>query len=233
MKWQKILSLLNWCCIVLSFLKQKYGVVTSPDWFKGKPLNLKNERCISANQLCFTCKPQDICIITKTVKFCRTWRNYIEGDTTLFSSWDFYLFQPISLFYILLVYWCFKTKTRQILSLIAFEIVKSQREEKQKNIISRQFFSFSNFSSFRKFRYRLWYQLKQMFLINYQYFQSYAFFVKILTRNKTYLKNAFKMPLNQGNCLGCIYNSINFHWPKMRGSLVIRAKKCMSYFTWQ
>ena len=41
--------------------------------------------------------------------------------------------------------------------------------------------SCSSFSNFWKHRYRFWYQLKQMFLINYSCFWSYApFFVKIL-----------------------------------------------------
>ena len=59
----------------------------------------------------------------------------------------------------------------RILSSIAFETVKS---ESQKSMILGQI---SNFSNFWKFRIRFWYQLKQMFLINYQYFRSYATFL--------------------------------------------------------
>ena len=59
----------------------------------------------------------------------------------------------------------------RILSSIAFETVKS---ESQKSMILGQI---SNFSNFWKFRNRFWYQLKQMFLINYQYFRSYATFL--------------------------------------------------------
>ena len=59
----------------------------------------------------------------------------------------------------------------RILSSIAFETVKS---ESQKSMILGQI---SNFSNFWKFRNRFCYQLKQMFLINYQYFRSYATFL--------------------------------------------------------
>ena len=45
---------------------------------------------------------------------------------------------------------------------------------------------------------------KKMFLINYQYFWSYAtFFVKILTHHKKDVKPAVRMPSHQGYCLTC------------------------------
>ena len=64
-----------------------------------------------------------------------------------------------------------------------------QREEKQKNMISGQIFSFPNFSNFWKFRNKFWYQLKQILPINYQHFGSYAIFCQ----NFDTLKNRFKV----------------------------------------
>ena len=68
----------------------------------------------------------------------------------------------------------------RILSSIAFETVKSQTEEKQ--IISGILVSFSNFSNFRKFRNRLWYEQisdELSVLLELEYF-----FIKILTHYK-------------------------------------------------
>ena len=50
------------------------------------------------------------------------------------------------------------------------------RVKRNKTAWFQEIFSFSNFSKIRKFRNRTWYQLKQIFLINYQYFLCYATF---------------------------------------------------------
>ena len=57
----------------------------------------------------------------------------------------------------------------RILSSIAFETVKTKPKDKQKSMISRKHFSFSIYSGFWRFRNRFWYQLKKVFLINYQH----------------------------------------------------------------
>ena len=108
---------------------------------------------------------------------------------------------------------------------ITFETVKSQREEKQKRIISGQFFSFSNFWNISKCGNRSWHQLKQMFLISYQYFSSFATVllkfwhtVKQIWRNVT-------MPLHQTFCLTFIYGCIKFCCPNGRESWVIESYK--------
>ena len=64
----------------------------------------------------------------------------------------------------------------RILSLIAFETVKSLTEELQKANILEKLFPFSNFSNFWNLE-RFWYLLKKMFLINYKNFRSYATFL--------------------------------------------------------
>ena len=61
----------------------------------------------------------------------------------------------------------------RILSSITYEAVKRQREEKQKSIVSGQFFIF-RFWIFWGFRNTFWYQVKQMILNSYQYFRSYT-----------------------------------------------------------
>ena len=110
------------------------------------------------------------------------------------------------LLYITFLLMVLKQGTFQILPLTVFEIVKSQKEEKQRNIISGQFFSFSNFSGFWKYRNKLWHQLKQISLINYQNFWSYATFLLKFWHT---LKQIWKMPLQQGFCLACIYISMD------------------------
>ena len=64
----------------------------------------------------------------------------------------------------------------RILSSVALETVKIQWEEKQKSMISGQFFLISFFSNFWQFRNKFWCQVKQVFRINYQYFRCYATF---------------------------------------------------------
>ena len=51
----------------------------------------------------------------------------------------------------------------QILSSIAFEIVKDQREEKQKRIISTQFFPFQSFQDFENLEIDFGINLKKCF----------------------------------------------------------------------
>ena len=65
-----------------------------------------------------------------------------------------------------------------------------------------------------KFWNRFWYNLKQMYLINYQYFWSSKLFIKILTNNKIDLKHAVTMLLHQGCYLTCIYSCIKFYVKK-------------------
>ena len=114
--------------------------------------------------------------------------------------------------------------------MIAFESVKSRREDKQKNIISGQFFSSSSFLNSWKFGNEFRCQ-QQMLLINYQYFRGYTiFFVKILTSDETDLKHAVKMPLHQGCCL--LHNAAYVLLSKSDGILSYRGLK-KSYFMWQ
>ena len=105
---------------------------------------------------------------------------------------------------------------------MAFETVKSQRKEKRKIMISAKRFSFPNFSNFWKFRNRFWYQIEKMFLINYQYFWSYATFLLKFWHT---VKHAVTMPSHHGYCLTCMYGCLKFYCPKMRGSWVIGAQK--------
>ena len=46
-----------------------------------------------------------------------------------------------------------------------------ERKETKKHILGKHL-SFSNFSNFWKLRHRYWYQLKKLFLINYQHVRS-------------------------------------------------------------
>ena len=107
----------------------------------------------------------------------------------------------------------FKTKARfgfRHRLLLKLWRVRGKRNKKE---IFGIIFFFFKFSSFWKFGNRFWYQLKQMFLINYQYFQRYAT-----------LKHAVKMPLHQWYCLIYIHGGIKFccskwedpglYWPK-------------------
>ena len=65
-----------------------------------------------------------------------------------------------------------------------------------------------------------------MFLINHQYFQSYAaFFVKIFTHYEKDLKRTVTMPLHQAYCLKYISGCLTFYCPKETGSQVIGALK--------
>ena len=61
----------------------------------------------------------------------------------------------------------------RILPSIAFEIAKGHSQERQKNMISRQVFSFSSFRYFLHFSINL---SKQMYLNNDLYFGRYATF---------------------------------------------------------
>ena len=121
------------------------------------------------------------------------------------------------LLYITFLLMVLKQGTFHILPLTVFEIVKSQKEEKQRNIISGQFFSFSNFSGFWKYRNKLWHQLKQISLINYQNFWSYAtFLLKFWHKSEK-----------------CRYNrDFVWHVSILAWTLSYRGLK-KSYFTWQ
>ena len=119
-----------------------------------------------------------------------------------------------------------------MLSSIAFETVKSKKEEKQKSMILGQFFSFSNFSVFWEFRNILWCQLKQMFLINYQYFWNYTlFFYKNSIHYKRGSKHAVTIPLHQRHCLTCNYCCMKFYCPEARRSWVTGPKGVLFHVT--
>ena len=89
---------------------------------------------------------QDICIITKTVWLCGTWRNNIEEDATLSSFWDFCLFEPISPF----IYYRFTDgfKTRHISDIVIdcfWNCQESERRETKKHNFGIVFFIFKFF----------------------------------------------------------------------------------------
>ena len=88
----------------------------------------------------------------------RLWRYDREGDKNSFNKISFYL-REFSFLYI--------NDFQIVLNQSAFRIlssfIKSQREEKQKSMISGQFFLFSNF---KLLEIRYWYQLQQETLHN-------------------------------------------------------------------
>ena len=106
-------------------------------------------------------------------KFCT-----IEKEIQLFLPSEISI--NLSYFFLYTKYFLMVWNAFRILSSIAFETVKSQTEEKQ--IISGILVSFSNFSNFRKFRNRLWYEQisdELSVLLELEYF-----FIKILTHYK-------------------------------------------------
>ena len=110
-----------------------------------------------------------------------------------------------------------------ILSSIAFETVKSQREEQQNRMISGQSFSFLNICGNKS-----WHQLKRMFLISYQYFWSSA---SVLLKFRHTIKQIWSnltMPQHQTYCLTFIYNCMEFCCPNGRESWVIETCKSPS-----
>ena len=111
---------------------------------------------------------------------------------------------------------------------ITFETVKSQREEKQKRMISGQFFSFSNFWNISKCGNRSWHQLKQMFLISYQYFWSSASVLLKFWHTIKQIWSNVTMPQHQTYCLTLIYNCMEFCCPNGRESWVIETCKSPS-----
>ena len=94
------------------------------------------------------------------------------NDTTFFSFIDsIYL---TFYFYMLMISNGLKPK---LFWDFVINCVKGERKKKPKSIILGQRFSFWHFSDFWKFRNIFWYQVKHMFLINYQCFRSYATFL--------------------------------------------------------
>ena len=115
-----------------------------------------------------------------------------------------------------------------ILSSIAFETVKSQREEKQKRMISGKSFSFLNFWNISECGNKSWHQLKQMFLISYQYFWSST---SVLLKFRHTIKQIWSnlaMTQHQTYCLTFIYNCMEFYCPNGRESWVIETCKSPS-----
>ena len=115
-----------------------------------------------------------------------------------------------------------------ILSSIAFETVKSQREEKQKRMISGKSFSFLNFWNISECGNKSWHQLKRMFLISYQYFWSST---SVLLKFRHTIKQIWSnlaMTQHQTYCLTFIYNCMEFYCPNGRESWVIETCKSPS-----
>ena len=115
-----------------------------------------------------------------------------------------------------------------ILSSIAFETVKSQREEKQKRMISGKSFSFLNFWNISECGNKSWHQLKRMFLISYQYFWSST---SVLLKFRHTIKQIWSnlaMTQHQTYCLTFIYNYMEFYCPNGRESWVIETCKSPS-----
>ena len=115
---------------------------------------------------------------------------------------------------------------------IPFETVKSWSEEKEKNMISREFFAFSNSSNFWKFRNRFEINVNKCFWQIMNTLELRYFFAKVLTHYKTDLKYAVTMPLHQEYFLTCIYSCIKFDIQnlKMRGTWDIGACKSPTSF---
>ena len=115
-----------------------------------------------------------------------------------------------------------------ILSSIAFETVKSQREEKQKRMISGKSFSFLNFWNISECGNKSWHQLRRMFLISYQYFWSST---SVLLKFRHTIKQIWSnlaMTQHQTYCLTFIYNCMEFYCPNGRESWVIETCKSPS-----
>ena len=123
-----------------------------------------------------------------------------ETETQLFFPEDLYYFE------LSFMYLCFPNGLTPRFILDFAVICFWNRVKKiKKSWFLDNYFSCSNFSNFSKFRKRFWYQLQQIFLINYPCFWSYSTFLLKFWYSITYLKHTISIAVY---CLTCTITGV-------------------------
>ena len=145
---------------------------------------------------------------------------------------DFCLFELI----FLLIHWWSPngSKSRPVSDFVinyCWNCLESEGRETKKHDFWTQFVSFWSFSNFWKFTNRLQYQLKEMFLINYQYLRGYATFLLKLWHTIKQILNIHYNALMPGTLFGMYLQLYKVLLSKNKWILSYRGLK-KSYFTW-